>query len=73
MHTQDTVFRLHMTGAPEAVGIAAVRDAFAGLLAKWPDIRFDTERPSFWDGGFVARNETCLDVVVAAHQLGVLG
>jgi steroid delta-isomerase-like uncharacterized protein len=38
-HTSDSVFHLH-AGAPEAVGLTAVRDAFAATLRQWPDIHF---------------------------------
>jgi steroid delta-isomerase-like uncharacterized protein len=41
-HTPDTVFHLH-AGGPEAVGIEAVREAFAATLAQWPDIHFAAE------------------------------
>ncbi|MHA6625342.1 nuclear transport factor 2 family protein [Pseudonocardia sichuanensis] len=53
LHTDDTVFRLHLLDAPELTGRAAVRDGFAGLLALWPDIAFQTDRLVPGDGFFV--------------------
>jgi hypothetical protein len=53
MHTEDTVFRLHLLDGPELTGRAAVREGFAGLLALWPDIAFATDRLVFGDGFFV--------------------
>ena len=41
-HTPDTVFQLHI-GEPEAVGLAAVRAAFAATLEQWPDIHFEAQ------------------------------
>jgi steroid delta-isomerase-like uncharacterized protein len=41
-HTSDSVFHLH-AGSPEAVGIEAVREAFAATLEQWPDIHFAAE------------------------------
>ncbi|MGF6889154.1 hypothetical protein ABIA39_008560 [Nocardia sp. GAS34] len=39
-HTQDTIFRLHLLGAPEIIGHADVCNAFAGLLTLGPDSHF---------------------------------
>lgn len=44
LHTENTAFRLHLLGAPDSTGRDAVRAAFAGLLALWPDLHFETER-----------------------------
>ena len=44
MHAPDSVFQLNIAGAPEVVGVDAIREAFAGLFAAWPDIHFDTDR-----------------------------
>ena len=41
-HTPDSVFHLH-TGGPAAVGLEAVREAFAATLEQWPDIHFAAE------------------------------
>jgi steroid delta-isomerase-like uncharacterized protein len=41
-HTADSIFHLH-AGAPAAVGIDAVREAFAATLEQWPDIHFAAE------------------------------
>lgn len=53
MHTRDTVFQLHLLDAPEITGLDAVREAFAGFLALWPDIHFGSERLHIGDGFFV--------------------
>ncbi|WP_219415648.1 nuclear transport factor 2 family protein [Pseudonocardia nigra] len=53
MHTDDTVFRLHLLDAPEITGRTAVRDGFAGLLALWPDIFFSTDALVLGGGFFV--------------------
>ena len=43
-HAPDSVFQLNLAGAPEVVGVDAIRGAFAGLFAAWPDIHFATNR-----------------------------
>ena len=43
MHTEDTVFHLHGGGDP-AIGLVATREAFAGAMKQWPDIRFERKR-----------------------------
>ncbi|WP_433473891.1 nuclear transport factor 2 family protein [Spirillospora sp. CA-142024] len=53
MHTEDTVFRLHLLGSSEVTGKAEVREVFAGLLALWPDIHFATDRISVGPDFFV--------------------
>ena len=44
MHAPDSVFQLNIAGAPEVVGVDAIREAFAGLFTAWPDIHFATDR-----------------------------
>ena len=56
MHTADTVFHLHGGGEP-AVGLSAVRDAFAAAMERWPDIRFDRKRVHIGSGHFVSEYE----------------
>jgi uncharacterized protein (TIGR02246 family) len=43
LHTADSVF-LQRTGEPAVQGRDAVRDAFAQLFARWPDLGFDVRR-----------------------------
>jgi taurine dehydrogenase small subunit len=40
LHTDDCVFQAHAAGSPQAEGIEAVREAFAGYIAVLPDINF---------------------------------
>ena len=56
MHTDDTVFHLHGGGEPTH-GRNATRDAFAGALAQWSDIRFDRKRVHIGEGHFVTEYE----------------
>jgi ketosteroid isomerase-like protein len=56
LHTDDTVFHLHGAAEP-AVGLFAVRDAFAAAMAQWPDIRFDRKRVHIGPGHFVSEYE----------------
>ena len=56
MHTADTVFHLHGGAAP-AVGLSAVREAFAAGIEQWPDIRFDRKRVHIGSGHFVSEYE----------------
>ncbi|WP_319449695.1 MULTISPECIES: nuclear transport factor 2 family protein [unclassified Mycobacterium] len=53
MHTPDTMFRLHLLGMPEITGSDAVRAAFAGLLATWPDMQSTTDQLTVGDGHYV--------------------
>jgi steroid delta-isomerase-like uncharacterized protein len=56
MHAEDTVFHLH-GGAEPAVGLSAVREAFADAMTQWPDIRFDRKRVHIGSGHFVSEYE----------------
>jgi steroid delta-isomerase-like uncharacterized protein len=56
LHSDDTVFHLHGAAAP-AVGLSAVRDAFAAAMEQWPDIRFDRKRVHIGSGHFVSEYE----------------
>ena len=53
MHTEDTVFDLHGDAEP-AVGLPAVRAAFAAGIEQWPDMRFDRKRVHIGPGHFVS-------------------
>lgn len=55
LHTDDTAFRLHLLDAPDILGREAVREAFASLIAAWPDIHFATEQLGYGAGFFVHR------------------
>jgi uncharacterized protein (TIGR02246 family) len=56
MHTDDTVFHLHGSGEP-AIGREATREAFAAVLADWPDIRFERKRVHIGEEHFVSEYE----------------
>jgi hypothetical protein len=56
MHTDETVFHLHRGGEP-ASGRDATREAFADVLAQWPDIRFERKRVHIGEGHFVSEYE----------------
>jgi ketosteroid isomerase-like protein len=56
MHTDDTVFHLH-GGAEPAIGLSAVREAFAAGMEQWPDIRFERKRVHIGSGHFVSEYE----------------
>ena len=58
LHTDDTVFHLHAEGAEgggAAVGAAAVRDAFAAMLARFPGLRFEPTRVVFGEDHFISQ------------------
>jgi len=63
LHTEDTVFHLH-GDAPPAVGLAAVREAFASAMAQWPDLRFERKRVNIGSAHFVS------EYVMAATRAG---
>src|SRR5436305_3029682 len=63
LHTEDTVFHLHGDAEP-AVGLAAAREAFAGAMAQWPDIRFERKRVHVGSAHFVSEYQ------MAATQAG---
>jgi steroid delta-isomerase-like uncharacterized protein len=44
MHTDDSVFRLHVHGEHDSVGTDAVRTAFTSMFETWPDLSFSTVR-----------------------------
>jgi steroid delta-isomerase-like uncharacterized protein len=54
LHTDDSVFQLHVAGAGEVVGKAAIRETFAGFIAQFPDLHFAGVRlqvgESHWAG-----------------------
>ena len=49
-HAEDGIFHLHSAAAPAAEGRAAIREAFAGFLALFPDLEFTEQemRPAEW-------------------------
>lgn len=56
MHTDDTVYHLHGSGAP-AVGQAAIRGAFTAAMTQWPDLHFNRKRVHFGERHFVSEYE----------------
>jgi steroid delta-isomerase-like uncharacterized protein len=52
MHAEDSVFQVYMAGE-EVRGNEAVREAFEGIVAVWPDIHFATRRLYACEGLFV--------------------
>lgn len=53
LHTEDSVFHMHDVVEP-ACGRAAVRDAFAGVLERSPDLSFEPIRVMFGADHFVS-------------------
>jgi steroid delta-isomerase-like uncharacterized protein len=53
-HADDGIFHLH-AGAEEVRGRDAVRDAFAGFLAQFPDLEFVEQEKMVEDWGWVVR------------------
>lgn len=53
-HAADGIFHLH-AGAEEVRGREAVRDAFAGFLAQFPDLEFVEQERKVEDWGWVVR------------------
>lgn len=53
MHAPDSIFQLNLAGAPEVVGVDAIREAFMAIFAVWPDIHFATDRLYINDSLFV--------------------
>jgi steroid delta-isomerase-like uncharacterized protein len=53
-HAEDGIFHLH-AGAEEVRGRDAVRDAFAGFLAQFPDLEFTEREKMVEDWGWVVR------------------
>lgn len=56
LHTHDTVFTVHQSGAPAARGRAQCRDAFAYLLDAWPDQRFKVVRIDAAEWGYTCQS-----------------
>jgi steroid delta-isomerase-like uncharacterized protein len=44
LHTEDSVFHLHVPGASPVEGRDAIRETFAGFIAQLPDINFAERR-----------------------------
>jgi steroid delta-isomerase-like uncharacterized protein len=55
-HAEDGIFHLHAGGSDAAQGIDAVRAAFEGVLAQFPDIHFETVELTCSDFGWVLRS-----------------
>lgn len=53
-HAEDGIFHLH-AGAEAVRGRTAVRDAFAGFLAQFPDLEFVEQEKMIEDWGWVVR------------------
>jgi steroid delta-isomerase-like uncharacterized protein len=56
LHADESVFKVHMVGAPEARGAEECRAAFGFLLEAWPDQQFDIQEVVAHDGGYVCRS-----------------
>lgn len=50
MHSEDGLFHLHAE-AEAVTGVDAIRQAFAGFLAQFPDINFAEQQLIVGDGG----------------------
>lgn len=53
-HAEDGIFHLH-AGAAEVRGRDAIRDAFAGFLAQFPDLEFVEQEKMAEEWGWVVR------------------
>lgn len=53
-HAEDGIFHLH-AGAEQVEGRPAIRDAFAGFLAQFPDLEFEEQEKWIEDWGWVVR------------------
>jgi uncharacterized protein (TIGR02246 family) len=53
-HTEDGVFCLHGGDGEDVVGRNAIKDAFGGFIAQWPDLGFEPVRVRFGSGFAVA-------------------
>lgn len=56
LHTDDTVFHIH-GDTPAVTGAAATRAAFAAILHRTPDLRFERKQVFFSDTRFVIEYE----------------
>ena len=54
-HAEDGTFQLHSGGAGPVEGRDAIRDAFAGFLAQYPDLAFVEQELSAADWGWAVR------------------
>jgi steroid delta-isomerase-like uncharacterized protein len=53
-HAEDGIFHLH-AAAPEVRGRDAIEAAFAGFLAQFPDLTFDSQQTLIADWGWTVR------------------
>jgi ketosteroid isomerase-like protein len=73
LHTVDSVFQLHATGAQEVVGRHAIRATFAAFVDQFPDVHFARERLRVGGGHWVFESKLtaasakveidCIDVI----------
>lgn len=54
LHTEDTIFQIHGDNGEAATGSTAVREAFAAVLARSPDLRFERRRVYLGEAHFVS-------------------
>ncbi len=69
LHTEDSTFQLFSGGEP-AVGKDAVRDAFAQLLAQFPDIHFAERRLITGEGHWVLESTVTATLAAALEVEG---
>jgi steroid delta-isomerase-like uncharacterized protein len=70
LHTEDSVFQLHVPGGEPVEGRAAIREAFSAFLGQLSDLRFATTRLRVGAGHWV--NESTLTGTVAG-SVGIEG
>ncbi|HEX2129889.1 MAG TPA: SgcJ/EcaC family oxidoreductase, partial [Solirubrobacterales bacterium] len=54
-HAEDGIFQLHSAGAGPVAGRRAIREAFAGFLAEYPDLAFAEQELLVADWGWTVR------------------
>lgn len=54
LHTEDTIFQIHGDNGEPAIGASAVREAFAAVLTRSSDLRFERRRVYLGEAHFVS-------------------
>ncbi len=76
-HAQDGIFQLHSADAGPVRGRGAIREAFAGFLAQYPDLAFAEQELLVADWGWTVRwtmsgggmSVDAVDVITASDGL----
>jgi len=70
LHTEDSIFQLHVAGGQEVIGREAIRATFAAFVAQFPDVHFAGERLRVGSGHWVFESKM---TGTAASPLAVSG